>query len=121
MDFYEFVGFKEHYFEYDNFGSIFDWVPIYTDDNAGETESYILYNINPNSKSYKQYVLSTSDDHGREGYGPVLSDLIDIKEKLEEYLKKHDEEFGDENSWEAEYNRPVKRLMKSYNVMTHYG
>ncbi len=112
-----------------DFGSMCDWIPLYVDD--GNT---IYMCLNKDSKHYRKIALSSTDDHGREGYFMVRKiehDLAYILEKCREYsIKKNREESDEEGEEESEVeddesdeycSMPIKRVMEDFNMQTHYG
>jgi hypothetical protein len=85
--------------EYNNFGNILDWVPLYMEFPEDE-EAYMLQCLNPENKFYKRIALACSDDHGRFGFytcnqTDTLSLLLDeynkFKRETDDRLKRYAE------------------------------
>jgi hypothetical protein len=117
---------KVHYdllqtWNYSNFGSLLDWIPIYRDVEY----NMILINCNKNSSLVGTFALMSNDDHGRSGYYTLSKDwsLEKIQESLREYHNNqaHDEHGNKLSGWDEFYNLPIKRLMTQHNMEIHYG
>jgi hypothetical protein len=94
------------------FGSIYDWVPIYTDDEA---QHNVCYNANKDAKLFGTFCLTCYDDHGRQGFCAVsfsLEQLID--ELLIEHKKMEDDP-------EYYFRTPVQALMARLGSEIEYG
>ena len=101
-----------------NFGSLCDWYPLFQDDES----SFLLININMDSKYYHNYAVASCDDHGRVGYYslPTTMTLKDIITKLNDFAQ--NKEWLDlGTSWKRFYNYPIKRLMSELDYEIHYG
>ncbi len=100
------------------FGSLYDWIPIYTDKEGG----MVLYNANPDAIMFRQYCLLSEDDHGRCGYGAYFENFDVLLVELEKAYYIFKQSFTEEErNWDKYYNRPIKQVMANYNAEIHYG
>jgi hypothetical protein len=101
------------------FGSLFDWIPIYSED---ETDALIRKNLNSRSNNFGKFCLSCVDDHGRQGYNVTNLSLDIIVSKLNNFITQFKSQFKTtENSWDKHYNSPLHTLMNELGFRLYYG
>lgn len=98
------------------FGSYLDWIPLMRDD---ETESTLLYNMNPDSKYYHQVVLSAEDDHSRQGYFVYPGTLEEVLQKIRDAIPVYEKER--DGGWSLCNNCPIIFLLDQAGYETLYG
>lgn len=101
-------------------GSFLDWIPILQD---VYTEAKLYYNINLDSKYYHKTMLSTVDNHCREGYFVCKENLDNMLEKIKLRSEEYGKEYGEkEDSWDKHYNCPINKILNNdYGHPVHYG
>lgn len=119
-------------FNYTDFGSIMNWVPIIADN----WHCHILMNLNPEDKNYGKLCMQSCDDHGRFGYYIIYDESVTLDtllDKLKTLTDKgsYDRSYvscnGDDIAYETcEIGKhwessPVQILMHQMNMITSFG
>ena len=103
--------------QYTRFGSIFDWVPVYSCENEYNGEDFILMCVNPESVYYKKLGLSTTDKQDQRGFYTCPE-----KDTLEGLLKEFSDTEGiDFYRFCGEKISRIQDMMIERNMNTYYG
>jgi hypothetical protein len=103
--------------QYTGFGSIFDWVPVYSCKNEYTGEDFILMCVNPESLYYKKLALSTTDKEDQRGFYTCPE-----KDTLEGLLKEFNCTEGiDFYRFCGEKISRIHDMMIVRNMCTYYG
>jgi hypothetical protein len=103
--------------QYTRFGSIFDWVPVYSCKNEYTGEDFILMCVNPESVYYKKLGLSTTDKQNQRGFYTCPE-----KDTLEGLLKEFSDTEGiDFYRFCGEKISRIQDMMIERNMNTYYG
>ena len=96
------------------FGSIFDWVPLYSYKDQHNYEDMILMCVNPDNQHYKKLALSTIDNDGRRGWYtcPEKDTIESLLKEFSEKIKGLDDEMN---------NAPIQQMMLERNMVIYYG
>jgi hypothetical protein len=109
--------------EYNMFGSMIDWIPIYKDND----DDMILLCCNPLNKFYNRCALTCYDDHGRSGFYTCKS-TDTIQNLVNEFSGSKlivntevSKESNESEESEDSYIKGIKKLMENRLMPTHYG
>jgi len=96
--------------EYNMFGSMLDWIPIYGDNE----NDMILLCCNPKNKFYNRCALTCYDNHGRSGFYTCKSSDT-IQHLVNEFSGAKTDKSEDP------YCNGIKKLMENRSMPTYYG
>lgn len=94
---------------------LLDFIPI-----LESKEGHMLaLNINQNSSIYRQVMLITVDDHGRQGFYHIPKTLNEIFDQLHEMIPNYIN--FKENTWDKHYSSPIAQLAQHEHFQVYLG